>query len=380
MMNTSIANQINRFARTNENHLIELLTAICSLPSPTGSEQAKANWILAYLHKLGASEAYIDSAGNVIWPCQIAKGTKHPVYGAHIDTVFNQVTSIKPKITGNVFAAPSCGDNSANVASLLFFAEMILSLHMDLPAGAFFLFNVGEEGLGNLRGIRQFMTDHAHEVSEMVAVDCNSDSFINLAVGSHRYQIDVQAEGGHSWGNFGNDNAIAIASGIIWNLYNLDVPASPKTTYNVGTIQGGSTVNSIAEHASFTIDLRSESKEELQRVDQKFHELLDAARDPKIQITETFLGERPCNDGAENSDMCRRLTRIRSAHGLTTTFQSASTDANIPLSLGIPAISFGTCIGRRAHSVYENLDLDSLVPGFIQLAEFILTSPACQKE
>jgi putative aminopeptidase FrvX len=177
MMNTSIANQINRFARTNENHLIELLTAICSLPSPTGAEQAKANWILTYLHKLGASEAYIDSAGNVIWPCQITKGTKHPVYGAHIDTVFNQVTSIKPKITGNVFAAPSCGDNSANVASLLFFAEMILSLHMDLPAGAFFLFNVGEEGLGNLRGIRQFMTDHAHEVSEMVAVDCNSDSF-----------------------------------------------------------------------------------------------------------------------------------------------------------------------------------------------------------
>ena len=256
-MNTSVTQQIDRFARTNERHLIELLTTICSLPSPTGSEQAKANWILTYLHKLGASESYIDSAGNVIWPCQITKKTKHPVYGAHIDTVFNQVSSIKPKIEGNIFAAPSCGDNSANVASLLFFVEMILSLHIELPAGAFFLFNVGEEGLGNLKGIRQFMTDHAHEVSEMVAIDCNSDSFINLAVGSRRYQIDIQAEGGHSWGNFGNDNAIAIASGIIWNLYNLDVPVNPKTTYNVGTIQGGSTVNSIAEHVSFTIDLLS---------------------------------------------------------------------------------------------------------------------------
>lgn len=375
-MNTTIENKINEYARNNEKELIELLTVITSLPSPTGNEAAKAEKILSILQGWGAVEAYIDAAGNVVYPYGLQAGRKSPVYGAHIDTVFNNVPVIKPKITGNVFAAPSCGDNSANVASLLFFIHMALSLHLTLPDGAFFLFNVGEEGQGNLKGIRHFMAEHAAEVSEMVAVDCNSDSFINVAVGSRRYEIAIQAEGGHSWGNFGNDNAIAIAAGIIWKLYDLDVPKAPKTTYNVGTIEGGSTVNSIAEHVAFKVDLRSESKVELARIDAKFHELLDAARDSKITITETFLGERPCSSGATNEAMCSRLSRLRAAHGLETTFKSASTDANIPLSLGIPAISFGTCIGRRPHSVYENLDLDSLVPGFIQLASFILMGNA----
>lgn len=185
----------------------------------------------------------------------------------------------------------------------------------------------------------------------------------------------VTAQGGHSWSGFGNTSAIASAAAIIDDLYHLSVPKDPKTTYNAGTIEGGTTVNSIAEHAMFRIDLRSEDKDALDAIDKEFHQILKQNAKEGIEIRETLIGERPCSSGVDTAALCQRLEQIRAARGLTTDYQAGSTDANIPLSLGIPAISFGTCIGRRAHTVEENLDIDSLVPGFIQLAQFILSRP-----
>lgn len=374
-MTTNDIQKLETYGQAHEHALLDMLTQITSLPSPTGAEAEKAAFILEYLHNLGASDTHIDQAGNVVCPYQITGSGKHPLYGAHIDTVFLQCQEITPRIEGNLFAAPSCGDNSANVASLLCFITMLYEEHIDLPGGAYFLFNTGEEGLGNLRGIRQFMADHSSEISEMVAVDCNSDTCIHKAVGSHRYEINVTAQGGHSWSGFGNTSAIASAAAIIDDLYHLSVPKDPKTTYNAGTIEGGTTVNSIAEHAMFRIDLRSEDKDALDAVDKEFHQILKQNAKEGIEIRETLIGERPCSSGVDTTALCQRLEQIRAARGLTTDYQAGSTDANIPLSLGIPAISFGTCIGRRAHTVEENLDIDSLVPGFIQLAQFILSRP-----
>lgn len=373
MMIHSIPAGIAPYIHSHYDDFVHLLCQIISIPSPTGQEQAKAEWILNYLHRMGETQAYIDKAGNVICPCQTEGHETFPLYNAHIDTVFTQLKEITPSITGNILAAPSCGDNSSSVAGLLFILTMIRDLQLALPKGALFAFNVGEEGLGNLKGMRQLMADWKQSVSEVVAVDCTYDQVVSLPVGSRRYTVSIDAEGGHSWMHFGHTNAIAAAAAIITRLYAMSVPTSPKTTYNIGTIQGGTTVNSIAAHAEFTVDLRSESHDELQKLDDTFAALIKDEQNDKITITKTLIGERPCSNGTTADEQCRRIAAIRKEKGLLTTFISGSTDANIPLSLGIPAISFGICRSQGEHTVHETLELDTIEPGLLQFVTYMLS-------
>lgn len=370
-MTTAIQSKINTYIDQHQAEFVQLICLISALPSPTGHETGKAQWVLQKLHDVGAKEAYLDTTGNVLYPCQLRDGVKCPLYNAHIDTVFNQVTTITPTIDGNILSAPSCGDNSASVAGLILLIQMIQDLHLTLPTGILFAFNVGEEGLGNLKGMRAIMHTWQDNISEVVAVDCTYDTFVSEAVGSRRYTIAIDAEGGHSWMHFGNENAIAIAASIISQLYALPVPAQPKTTYNIGTICGGTTVNSIAGHVEFTVDLRSEDKASLANLDEKFQALLTAAQTPKRKLTQTLIGERPCSDLAAHNPLCDRIAAIRQEHGLTTTFVSGSTDANIPLSLGIPAISFGFCRSHGEHTPGETLEIDTLPYGMRQMAQFM---------
>ncbi len=369
-------NPLCRYIHTHKQDLVHLICQIASIPSPTGSESAKANWVLSCLHDLGEQQAYIDAAGNVLCPCQLPETGRFPVYNAHIDTVFNQLRTITPRIDGNILAAPSCGDNSSSVAGLLFLIRMLKELHLTLPSGALFVFNVGEEGLGNLKGIRQVMADWNGRISEVVAVDCTYDTVVRTAVGSQRYRVDITAEGGHSWMHFGNTNAIAIAADIITGLYALSVPKQPKTTYNIGTISGGTTVNSIAAQAQCTVDLRSESQDALDSLAAAFMSLLEQHRVPGVTITATLLGERPCSRGAMEAPIYERIQTIRRGHGLATPFVSASTDANIPLSMGIPALSFGICRSHGEHTVHETLELDTLEKGLTMLAQCLLELPS----
>lgn len=368
----TLQDKIHDYATKHEDELLRLLTTCTELPSPTGKEGPKAQWILEELRSIGIHDAYIDTASNVIVPYGIQKDRLAPAYGAHIDTVFSEKV-IHSHIEGNIFSAPSCSDNSANVASLLFFIKMVVDLGITLPHGAWFVFDVGEEGLGNLRGVRQFLKEEGSRIESYTALDCNSDDFINLAIGSHRYEVTIHGKSGHSWIDFGNANAIAIAASIIDDLYAIVPSKNPRTTYNIGTIHGGTTVNTIAGAVTFTVDMRSESLQALQDLNDTFHKILfNRVNKEGITFEERLIGDRPCSKGTSNEVLCQRLIAVRKARGLMTTFQSASTDANIPMSLGIPAISFGTCIGRRPHSLEENLDIDSLVPGFIQFAEFAL--------
>lgn len=370
-MDTLLQEKIDAYIESHYDEFVQLIEKISSIVSPTGQERIKAQWVLQKLHTLGAKEAYIDTTGNVLYPCQLKDGVKCPLYNAHIDTVFNHVAAITPTIDGNILAAPSCGDNSSSVAGLLLVIQMIHELKIKLPTGILFAFNVGEEGLGNLKGMRAIMNLWQDRVSEVIAADCTYDEFVSEAVGSRRYTISIDAEGGHSWMHFGNENAIAIASSLITKLYSLDVPDKPKTTYNIGTISGGTTVNSIASHVEFTVDLRSENKGALDQLDGAFTQLLEEVKSPKRTVTKTIIGERPCSDDVGHNPLCDRIAAIRSAAGLPTPFVAASTDSNIPLSLGIPAISFGFCRSHGEHTVHETLELDTLVPGMKQMARFM---------
>ena len=365
---------VQAYIHEHAHEVVDLICTISSISSPTGHTEKKAAWVLQYLKNLGIQNAYIDDAGNVIYPHELSKTEKFPLYNAHIDTVFNQLDTITPRIDGNILAAPSCGDNSASVAGLLFLIKMIRDLHISLPAGILFAFNVGEEGLGNLSGMRHIMAQWKTRVSEVVAVDCSFDTAVNLAVGSRRYAVTIEAEGGHSWMHFGNSNAIAIASSIISRIYALTVPKQPRTTYNVGTISGGTTVNSIAAQATFTLDLRSESMHELENLDTAVKKILQDAQTDTIHSTQQLLGERPCSNGMLKSELYDRYQAVRSAQGLPTVWQSGSTDANIPLHLGIPAISFGICRSHGEHTIHETLELDTIAPGLQQMTDFMFFS------
>lgn len=372
-MHSSIVEQLNTYIRSRQSQFTELLRQIITIPSPTGQEGKKAAWVLKYLHDLGQGRACIDEEGNVLCPCQIEGRTAFPLYSAHMDTVFKGPVDLTPRIDGHILAAPSCGDNSVGVAGLLFLLTMLRDLNLTLPQGALFAFNVGEEGMGNLKGMRRIMEDWKGRITEALAVDCTFDDVVAIPVGSRRYRVSIEAQGGHSWMHFGHTSAIAAAASIISKLYSLPVPAAPKTTYNVGTICGGTTINSIAASAEFTVDLRSESHDELERLDNAFLHLLADAEQDGLTLTTTLLGERPCSSGADISAQCRRIAAIRSKYGLGTPFISGSTDANIPLSLGIPALSFGVCRSHDEHTTHEWLELDTIETGLQILAEYMLT-------
>lgn len=372
-MNDIMIHHIRSYIHAHIQELIDLICTVSAIPSPTGHEERKANWILQQLHDMGAHQAYIDKTGNVLYPYQIASTGKFPLYNAHIDTVFSQLDTITPHIEGDILYAPSCGDNSADVAALLWIARMLLTLHISLPSGVMLAFNVGEEGLGNLKGIRYIMNTWKDRIAEVVAVDGTDQAFVNRAVGSRRYAIHIQAQGGHSWANFGNANALAIAAEIIHDLYQLQVPAVPKTTYNIGTLTGGTTVNSIAEQADMTIDLRSESISSLTELDTNVTSIIHRHISRTVQITKTLIGSRPCSEGILKAPLYDRIYAIRRVQGLAVTWRAGSTDANIPLSMGIPATAFSIYHGQGAHTISERLFLSSLEPGLLQLVRLLLS-------
>lgn len=368
-MNDVLRKMVEDYIHNRMPEYIQTLYDVITIPSPTGEEEKKAQWILEQLEAMGAKGAYRDAAGNVIYPHCLEGAERFPLYTAHMDTVFAGVEKIMPEIDGHTLKAPSCGDNSSDVAALLFLIRMMLTLQLRTPA--VFAFNVGEEGLGNLKGSRALTDAFGDRLSYFMAVDGNNDRFVNLAVGSRRYAVHVVTAGGHSYAAFGAANAINEAAGIIRDFYSLQVPKDPRTTYNVGTIQGGRTINSIADEVEFTVDMRSVSHSELEKLDGAFQAILQAHTTDQVKVETLLLGERPCSEGVRHHEIYDRITAIRKRAGFRTEFSASSTDANIPLSRNIPAIAFGICKGKGAHTLQEELDMTSLEPGLKQLAAFI---------
>lgn len=355
--------KINEFIENNLDYLKNLIIEITSICSPTGHERIKAEAILQKLNEMGAKASYIDDIGNVIYEHNVKE--KATLYSAHIDTVFNDVTKIVPKIIDNKMYAPSVADNSANVASLLLMIKMLIEFKIDLPV--IFAFDIGEEGLGSLKGIKHIMQKLGNKVTGVIATDSagNYDEVINKAVGSIRYQVIIKTEGGHSWKQFGNPNAIAIASKIINNIYMLRVP--DKTTYNVGTINGGTTVNTIAAEVEFLVDMRSENQENLNNLEKDIKKIIKSESNTEMIL----LGSRPSGSFEIQMEFEKRISKVRDILGLPTKFCSASTDINIPLSMKIPAITFGI-IGYKTHSIHEYIELNALEKSIKQLAYFML--------
>ena len=345
---------------------LSLLKELAAIPAPSHQEDQRAIFIRDWLADQGAETAVIDSAKNVI--LELGKKPYLTVM-AHTDVVFPDTTPLPVREENGILYAPGVGDDTANVAALMFCAKFFIEHPGLLPESLLIVFNSCEEGLGNLKGIRQIMSDYEGQIHSLVSFDCQSNAIISRAVGSERWKVSVSTRGGHSFSDFGNANAIACLSSLIQKLYMQEIPQKEgcTTTYNVGLISGGTSVNTIAQHAQMTYEYRSDDRDCLACMAKQFQELIQESNSPDVGIQAESLGIRPCGGDVPRNAHEELLNRCKNAilsvYPQEIPFCAASTDANIPLSRGIPAATFGLYRGGGAHTRQEYVEADSLTPG-----------------
>lgn len=371
---------ILKYVKDCEKETIELLETLCAIPAPSGKEEKRAEFVKNWLTQAGCEGVYIDEALNVIYPVNCEGRDDIIVFLAHTDTVFPDLEPMPVINDGEYIRSPGVGDDTACLVNLMMVARYVAQNNIKPKRGVIFLANSCEEGLGNLKGTKQIMRDFEGRIKNLYAFDASYTHYANKCVGSHRYELTFKTEGGHSYGRFGNRNAIAAAADVICKLYECQVPQkeNTKTTYNVGGIEGGTSVNTIAQEAKVLYEYRSDDSECLSIMQKFFEDTIEDARNRKIaDIDVEIIGIRPCGievDENELNDMCNRVEAISKKHsGLDCTGGPGSTDCNIPMSMGIPAISVGSYLGDGAHTREEKILISSMPIGQKITFELILS-------
>ena len=376
MLNQDVLNYLEQsFDET-----MALLEALCKIPAPSNREEKRAAFCKKWLEDQGAKGVYVDEALNVVFPWCCEGKERIVAFLAHTDTVFPDMTEPMPYHTdGKTVYSPGVGDDTICLVMMLMVAKYIVKNGISSDRGILFVANAGEEGLGNLKGVKKIMEDYAGRIDRLYTFDGTYDHIYNRCVGSHRYKISVETEGGHSFSAFGNRNAICAAAELICALNKCQVPVdgNSKTTFNVGIIEGGTSVNTIAQNASFMYEYRSDSYQCLEKMQAFFRETVaKAMEDPEAKITVETIGIRPCGTEVDREifdDMVANAKAICEKYaGISCRLDSGSTDANIPMSLGVPAICVGSYMGGGAHTREEFMEIASVPVGLKITAEMIL--------
>ena len=341
--------------------------SICEIPAPPFKETARAEEFKRRLEAMGLRPR-IDAVGNVI--AERAGSGRGPtiVLAGHLDTVFPEGTDVKVKDEGARMKAPGIGDNCRGVAVVLAVARAYQRVNPQHDGRIIFVGNVGEEGPGNLRGVRHlFEKELKGEIDYFVAVDGSGLNFVSRAVGSNRYKVTYKGPGGHSYGAFGIPNPIHALGRAIAKISEVQVPTTPKTTFNVGVITGGTSVNSIPFEGIMEIDMRSESVDALRTLDQTVRRALQQALDEenarwtgpraeraRLSLVIDTIGIRPTGAQWDSARIVQVAMQAARSLGFTASHGASSTDANIPISLGVPGISIdGGGRDEGAHSLAE---------------------------
>ena len=325
---------------------------ITEIPAPPFKEKVRAEYFLKRMQELGFKDASIDSEGNVI-ALRKGSGGGRPklVVSAHLDTVFPEGTDVTVKEKDGVILAPGIGDDSRGLAALLSLIKCINANDVATVGDLMFVGTVGEEELGNLRGVKALFRDHA-DIDGFISIDgLGITRVVNQATGSHRYQMIFRGPGGHSFQEFGLPSAIHAMGRAIAKISDLQTPSDPKTTFTVGTVGGGTSVNAIAGEARMAVDMRSNSTEELLKLEARLLDLVKQAvaeenqrwNSDKMTVEIKLIGDRPAGIVAMDSPIVQATQRAVAVitRSPRVTFAGSSTDSNLAMSQGIPAVTIG---------------------------------------
>lgn len=351
-----------------ETALGELLQQICEVPAPTFAEQERASFV-AGLWRAAGLDVELDDIHNVFADTGVGSGPR-VLLAAHSDTVFPAGTDVSVQRAGGRWLAPGIGDNSSSLAVLTYLAQQLPQLSGPLPH-LFLASPVGEEGRGDLRGMKRLLEDHAGRFDYVIAVDGHLGSIVDRAVGSKRFEFSFSAPGGHSWGDYPTPSAIHALAEAMHALNGLSVPSDPRSSFNIGTVSGGTSINAIAETASFDLDLRSVDAATLAALEaDALERIRAAARAHRVEVSISQVGDRPVAV-VDNSQLVRAAAAALKEHGLEAQTAAGSTDANAALAAGLPAICFGVYRGGDAHRLSEWVEPASLAQGYAALLSLL---------
>ena len=371
---TIVSSESFRAAKTyleadHERFVKELIT-LTEIPAPSFKEQKRAAAYLEMLRDARLVDVETDPEGNVMG---VRKGSGNgPMLAvlAHLDTVFPEGTNVTVKRNGNRVLAPGAGDDTGALALMLSVIRAMDTAKVQTPGDILFVGNVGEEGEGDLRGAKYLLQKGKYKdrIKSFISIDGGSqDGIVNGGLGSRRYRVTFKGPGGHSYGAFGLVSPAFAMGNATTKLSRLQVPASPRTTFNVGVVGGGTSVNSIPTEMYMLVDMRSESPDELKKVDDAFQRIVREAVDEENRARSTnegriaadvkLIGDRPSGTTPTSAYLVQAAAAVSRAYGFSPTFEIGSTDSNIPISMGIPAVTIGRGAGGRSHSLDEWIDV-----------------------
>jgi acetylornithine deacetylase/succinyl-diaminopimelate desuccinylase-like protein len=362
-----------RWLHLHQQQMIGWQTELIAIPAPPFSEAARSAWLAAQFRETGLADVEIDSLGNVFGTLHLptAADASSPIVllSAHLDTVFPADTPLEVRVQDELIEAPGACDNASGVIGMLAIARAMVAARLTPPAKLVFCGNVGEEGEGDLRGVRHIYKEWpgANRIVAHIVLDgAGNETAVTQALGSRRYRVTIHGPGGHSFTDAGTPNPILVLSSAFASLTRVPLnpyPNEPRVTLNIGTIQGGTSVNTIPESVTASVEFRSTAAQALVRMEVALHRAIEdaveaanntvnravpgnahtsPARNAAVRFTIEKIGNRPAADSARDSAMLEAIKAVDRHLGLRTDFRLGSTDANIPLSLGIPSASLGS--------------------------------------
>ena len=352
--------------KTAEPQTIEDQIRVCEVEAPPFKEAKRAQLYAQMFRDIGLQNVRIDKEGNVLGEKRGAAARPHIVLAAHLDTVFPEGTTVTVKREGNVLRAPGIGDDCRGLAVVLAVARTMIKHNIQTPGTITFVGNVGEEGLGDLRGVKYLFREGLKgQIDRFVSIDGTGLGITHIAVGSLRYRVTFKGPGGHSYGAFGMVNPIQALGRAMARIADFQVPTEPKTTFNVGRIGGGTSVNAIPYEAWAEVDMRSADAAALKSLDAKFHKAVDDAvadenaRWGSRQLTadKALVGDRPAGRTPADAPIVVAAVSVTKALHFPVSLDEGSTDSNIPMNMGLPAVTIDVGgRGRGAHALDESFD------------------------
>ncbi len=352
---------------------IERTLEIQSIPAPTFDEAERAEFLRSKFEELGVTQLAQDDIGNIY--ARIPGENAPPlIVSAHLDTVFAGHTDLTHRRTRSRLTGPGVGDNSVALAALLELSEDLRTFK--LAGDVWLVANVGEEGLGNLRGMREVVARFGEKVTAYVVLEGMALGHIyHRALPVRRYRITLRAEGGHSWIHAGRTSAIHKLIAVGGQLLDLQLPNNPRTTLNIGRIEGGRSINSIADLAVLEIDMRSESETALDEMDKRLRRLVKDVRLTDAEIELTQVGSRPGGElAADHPLVLAALSSLEKSGEREAYLEYGSTDASVPLNRGLPAVCVGITKGGEAHTIREYIEIRPMRKGYSAVLDLIETA------